>query len=50
MENFTKVCEDAKKRLGRQLQDDEIQFLRWVYARHQEEQAKPTSSMNYRLK
>jgi len=40
MKSFVHVCEDIKERLGRQLQENEIKFLQWLYERYEEEQSK----------
>ncbi|WP_157724808.1 hypothetical protein [Virgibacillus phasianinus] len=36
--SFFNVLEDTKEKLGRPLQKNEIDFLRWVYERYLEEQ------------
>ena len=38
MRSFLQVCEDTRKKLGRQLQEDEVKFLQWMYKRYIEEQ------------
>ncbi len=38
MLSFIEVYEDTVEKLGRQLLDNELQFLQWVYRRYQEEQ------------
>ncbi|MFD1852234.1 hypothetical protein ACFSC5_19860 [Oceanobacillus bengalensis] len=38
MISFLQVCEDTKEKLGRQLQEDELRFLHWMYNRYTEEQ------------
>lgn len=38
MESFLKVCEDTKRKLGRQLQDKEVVFLQWMYEKYEKEQ------------
>ncbi|WP_430790097.1 hypothetical protein VBD025_05580 [Virgibacillus flavescens] len=37
---FFHVLEDTRVKLGRQLQKNEIEFLRWMYDRYQDEQQK----------
>lgn len=37
MESFLKVCQDTTKKLGRKLQEEELEFLQWVYERYEEE-------------
>lgn len=44
MESFLKVCEETRKKLGRQLQEEEIEFLQWVYERYEEEQRSLSSN------
>ncbi|GGB35038.1 hypothetical protein GCM10011409_10640 [Lentibacillus populi] len=38
MESFLHVLKDTEKKLGRQLQEREIEFLQWVYDRYTEEE------------
>ncbi|CDQ38252.1 MULTISPECIES: hypothetical protein [Virgibacillus] len=45
MVSFLQVCDDTEKKLGRKLQEKEIQFLQWVYKRYIEEQ--PKSVLEY---
>ncbi len=40
MESFLKVCEDTRKKLGRQLQGKEKEFLQWMYDNYKKEQEK----------
>lgn len=40
MEDFLQLCEDTKKKLGRQLQEKEKEFLTWVYESHEQEKQK----------
>ncbi|GAB3048169.1 hypothetical protein [Virgibacillus ainsalahensis] len=42
MESFLQVCEDTKEKLGRQLHENELEFLQWMYERYTEEQLKKT--------
>ncbi|WP_165769018.1 hypothetical protein [Virgibacillus profundi] len=37
MESLLQVCEDTEKKLGRQLQENEVEFLQWMYKRYEEE-------------
>lgn len=34
MENFQAVCSQVKEKLGRQLNERELDFLRWVQNQH----------------
>ncbi|WP_158595141.1 hypothetical protein [Oceanobacillus piezotolerans] len=36
--SFLQMFEETRKKLGRQLQEEEIQFLQWMYNRYIEEQ------------
>lgn len=38
MESFSQVHEDTKEKLGRELKENELEFLCWVYQRYSEEQ------------
>ncbi|WP_170150274.1 hypothetical protein [Oceanobacillus halophilus] len=38
MNCFLQLCDDAKNQLGRQLREEEISFLQWMYNRYTEEQ------------
>lgn len=38
MGSFFNVLEDTKEKLGRQLYQQEIEFLQWMYERYQDEQ------------
>ncbi|MEN1967586.1 hypothetical protein WMZ97_05845 [Lentibacillus sp. N15] len=38
MESFLHVVEDTQEKLGRPLQEREIEFLRWVYDRYKKEE------------
>ncbi|MBY7144778.1 hypothetical protein KFZ56_17295 [Virgibacillus sp. NKC19-3] len=40
MKSFLEVCEDTTEKLNRQLQENEVEFLRWMYSRYTEEQEK----------
>lgn len=40
MKSFLQVYDDTRQRLCRQLQDNEIEFLHWMYERYKEEQQK----------
>ncbi|MFA1822450.1 hypothetical protein ACDX78_20185 [Virgibacillus oceani] len=40
MKNFVQLCENTKEKLGRQLQDNEIAFLQWVYENYKDEEEK----------
>ncbi|HLT54708.1 MAG TPA: hypothetical protein VK057_01200 [Bacillota bacterium] len=37
MISFLQVCEEFRNRLDRQLKDEELNFLRWLYARYLDE-------------
>ncbi|MBU8790595.1 hypothetical protein KM885_07305 [Oceanobacillus caeni] len=37
MVNFLQFCENATKQLGRQLKEEEVNFLHWMYHRYSEE-------------
>jgi len=37
MDNFRKVCLQFKERLGRRLNDEEVDFLRWIHEQHMTE-------------
>ncbi|WP_156290186.1 hypothetical protein [Oceanobacillus salinisoli] len=38
MENILHLYDDARKQLGRQLREEEVNFLQWMYNRYSEEQ------------
>ncbi|WP_281355738.1 hypothetical protein [Virgibacillus ihumii] len=38
MESFSQVHEDTEEKLGRELAENEMEFLHWVYNRYAEEQ------------
>lgn len=38
MKSFLEVCEDTREKLNRQLQENEVEFLRWMHDRYTEEQ------------
>ncbi len=38
MESFSQVHEETEEKLGRELQENEVEFLHWVYQRYTEEQ------------
>lgn len=38
MKAFSDLLHEMKWKLGRELQDHEIEFLQWVFARYKEEQ------------
>ncbi|MBP1969815.1 hypothetical protein J2Z83_001923 [Virgibacillus natechei] len=38
MISFLQVCEDTKENLGRQLQNNEVEFLKWMYERYTKEE------------
>ena len=40
MESFLQVLNDTEKKLGRQLWENELIFLQWVYERYTKEQKK----------
>ncbi|MBU5267938.1 hypothetical protein [Virgibacillus proomii] len=37
MVTFLQICQETEEKLGRQLQDNEVVFLQWVYSRYLEE-------------
>lgn len=37
MKSFIELCEHTREKLERQLQEDEKEFLQWVYHRYQNE-------------
>lgn len=37
MVNFLQFYENARKQLGRQLKEEEVNFLQWMYNRYSEE-------------
>jgi len=37
MSDWLEICEVTKQKLDRELQQQEIDFLKWVYERHIEE-------------
>jgi len=37
MESFAEVCEDTTVKLGRQLQENEKDFLAWMYENYEKE-------------
>lgn len=38
MQSFLHLLEDTEKKLGRQLYENEVEFLQWVYERYTREQ------------
>lgn len=40
MESFLEVCEDTKGKLGRQLHEQEKEFLQWMYEKYENERQK----------
>ncbi|MFD2629301.1 hypothetical protein [Oceanobacillus kapialis] len=44
MESFLQMCESTKNSLGRQLEEQEEQFLQWLYERYAAEQREIISS------
>jgi cation transport regulator ChaB len=40
MESFVQLCENTRKKLGRQLQDNEKAFLQWMYENYKDEEEK----------
>ncbi|MGP4106208.1 hypothetical protein [Virgibacillus sp. L01] len=38
MKSFLHLLEDTEKKLGRQLYENEVEFLQWVYERYTREQ------------
>lgn len=41
------VCEDTKEKLGRQLQENERDFLQWMYNHYQNEEREKRSQNVY---
>lgn len=39
---FLEVCENTRKKLGRQLQEEELDFLQWMYTRYEKERNNKT--------
>ncbi|HLS59946.1 MAG TPA: hypothetical protein VK044_02310 [Virgibacillus sp.] len=37
MKSFLEVCDNTREKLGRGLQEKEIEFLQWMYERYEEE-------------
>jgi len=37
MNSFEDLCTDMIEELGRQLKENEVEFLKWIYQRHLEE-------------
>jgi len=38
MKSFVQLCENTKEKLGRQLQNNEKEFLQWVYENYKDEE------------
>ena len=49
MKSFLEVCGDTRKKLGRELQKNEIDFLQWLYMRYEEEEQKDKEKECYSL-
>ena len=49
MKSFLEVCGDTRKKLGRELQKREIDFLQWMYMRYKEEEQKDNEKECYSL-
>lgn len=43
MDCYMRVCEEIKEKLGRQLQQNELEFLQWMCRRYKQEK----SGVNY---
>jgi hypothetical protein len=40
MKSFVQLCENTKDKLGRQLHDNEKEFLQWMYENYKDEEKK----------
>ncbi|SFA97686.1 hypothetical protein SAMN04488072_104267 [Lentibacillus halodurans] len=47
MESFLQVQESVEEQLGRELQDNELAFLQWVYERYTEEEKRRVNVSQY---